>query len=196
MKIVIYKKSTNQRITLSVDNSKTGLEEITAALKLPPYPNSIGLVSPEFTVSIIKGSKRTNFEVFDRGYVLLNKENNKYYFFKHGNIWHDELQKKLTNLLEKNPKYFLNIDKSPKHIKPLDRDMIVRGARNISKAVKKKKTRRVIALMPNTLTGFMQTSAVAKVMKKASAKKSTRSKKSNSKSLKRVLVKKAAKKKK
>lgn len=196
MKIIIFKKSTNQKLILNEINSKIGFNEINEALKIQPYPNSIGLVSPEFTITIIRGNNRKEFKVFDRGYVILNTEDNKYYLFKYGNTWHEKLQKNLNKLLDKNPKYFLTLNKNTK-VKPSLGALIVSGiAKSSRQGVKKNRNERTVRFMAKALTGSLSTTASTKTMKKASAKKASRTKKDTSKVGRRVLVKKAAKKKK
>ncbi len=204
MIVTLNQKYTKQRIRLNNENSKIAYQEILASIHKKPFKKTLGLVSPDFEVSVSLHGKLKYFKIYERGHLIFDTESNQYFVFKIGIKWYEMLIKRLETLLKENPDYFHQ--KNEPEIKRIGfkRLNTSLGIPSISPSFSKVKKRE--ALFTAGVFGSKRISRSREVgvskkregisMKKSSIKKASAKKSSKKKVSRKTFAKKAAKKKK
>ena len=108
----MVQEDTGLEIVLDRTDSIRGRNEITEALKGKVQSFNMGLLAPDFEVVIEETFgdifEETRLSVYNGGFLLKDPVSESYYSFKYGDPWYKMLRSKLTELLENNPRYFLD----------------------------------------------------------------------------------------
>jgi hypothetical protein len=119
--ITLNRESTGQKMDLDESESLQGNDAISTALKSKSIGNDIGLVAPDFTVSVFG----KELEVYSQG-QLIKDEQGEYHNFEYGKKWYNMFTDELKDILEKNPRHFLgeSISDKLKHLKSYNENKI------------------------------------------------------------------------